>query len=521
MTRTSMDPERDTADAAHALEALRTGPLSPLAPTFDNAALYGPLGAYVRLHAPHTEASPAALYLSAVVAVGALIGRGPTWFMGGAPHHVRFFGLIIGPSGFGRKGTAMSIGARNLLRALDVDFYAGRVVSGLSSAEGLIAEVRDPVPPVLDEVTGKTVRPGDVGVTDKRLLVVEGEAAGPLEAMAREGNRLSPIMRDLWDGGTVSSMVKRDPQRATDPHVAVLAAITSGELRKLLTETAVTGGLANRFLPVWSTRPRLLSRETAPDPFALAGVLRDLGQRVVAARAIGHVGWSPEAQERWDIEYPGLAVVDAPSDTVRSLLERGAQHVMRLAMLHALLDGVGRVDVPHLAAALAFWRYCADSWRFVYHDTATRSPLASKLLAALEAAGAVGLTRTAIRDDVVRSGDVPAERITNALAELQRAGLAVRRDEATGGRPRERWQHARWTGCAAKGEKGGNTPALVTSDGFAPLDPFSTSLPDSPRSVRVTMTTGAVEVMRADSPDLTDPNMLPLITRVDPIEPAA
>lgn len=521
MTRTSMDPERDTADAAHALEALRTGPLSPLAPTFDDAALYGPLGAYVRLHAPHTEASPAALYLSALVAVGALIGRGPTWYIGGAPHHVRFFGLIIGPTGAGRKGTALGVGARNLLRALDGDFYADRVVSGLSSAEGLIAEVRDPVPPVLDEVTGKTLRPGDVGVTDKRLLVIEGEAAGPFQAMAREGNRLEATMRDAWDGGTMRSMVKRDPQRATDPHVAVLAAITGGELRKLLTETAVTGGLANRFLPVWSTRARLLSRETAPDPLALADVLRDLGQRVGAARTIGHVGWSPEAQQRWDVEYPGLALVDAPSDTVRALLERGAPHVMRLAMLHALLDGVGRVDVPHLEAALAFWRYCADSWRFVYHDTATRSPLASKLLAALESAGAGGLTRTAIRDDVVRSGDVPAERITNALAELQRAGLAVRSDEATGGRPRERWQHARWTGCAAKGEKGANTPALVTAGGFAPLRPFPTSLPAASGHVRVTLTTGAVEVMPADSPDLTDPTMQPLIARVDPLDDAA
>lgn len=512
--RTSMDPEADNA-AESALAELRTGPLSPLAPTFDTSALYGPLGDFVRLHAPHTEASPAALYLSAVVAVGSLIGRGPTWFIGGAAHHVRFFGLIIGPTGAGRKGTALSVGARSLLRGLDPDYFEARVVSGLSSAEGLIAEVRDPVPPVLDETTGKTVRPGDAGVTDKRLLVIEGEAGGPLEAMAREGNRLAAILRDAWDGVDLRSMVKRDPQRATNPHVAVLAAITGGELRKLLTETAVTGGLANRFLPVWSTRSRLLSRETAPDPHALMTVVRELGQRVVAARTIGHVGWTPDAQDRWDVEYPGLALVDAPSDTVRALLERGAPHVMRLAMLHALLDGTGHVDVPHLNAALAFWRYCADSWRFIYHDTGSRTPMATKLLGALEAAGPGGLTRTAIRDDVVRSGDVPAERITNALAELQRAGLAVRTDEATGGRPRERWQHARWTGHEAKEGKGLNSTSSAEPTDFAPLSPFPTSLPSAPARVRVRWVNGQENTLPADSPDLTD--MGDLIAEIVPV----
>lgn len=59
-------------------------------------------------------------------------------------------------------------------------------------------------------------------------------------------------------------------------------------------------------------------------------------------------------------------------------------------------------------------------------------------------------------------------------------------------------------------------PRGPARDRVAPTD-----VPASPRLVRVTMTTGAVEVMDAGSPDLTDPNMLPLIARVDPIEDAA
>ena len=503
MTRTSVDPELHEVARAEALEQLRSGPPATLAPSFDLADLYGPLGDYVRLVAPHTEASPAALYACGLAACGILTGRGPTWFFGGTEHHARHFVLLIGPTGAGRKGTAISLGARQLLRLLDAEFLENRVTSGLSSAEGLIAEIRDPVPAKYDEASGKVIKPGDAGVTDKRLLVIEGEAAGPLQSMSREGNRLSPILRDAWDGVPLRSLVKHDPQRATTPHFGLIAAITAGEFRKLLTETAATNGLANRLLPIWAMRSQFQSRDTAPDPAAMHAVVRRIHDGITAARAIGRVQWTPAAQDRWDTEYVRLAQPDAASDTVRALLERGAPHVMRLAMTLALLDGVAGVGVAHLEASLALWRYIAGTWAFVYHDAAARSPMAAKLLTALEAAGADGLTRTAIRDDVVRSGSVPADAITSALAELERAGLAVRDDERTGGRPRERWRHARWIGATvANGVKGENADRAHQTGGFDPISHMSTSLPRG--SVRVRLRNGAEIVLPADSRDITD-----------------
>jgi hypothetical protein len=435
-------------------DAVRALVSRPPAPTFALEDCYGILGDYVRLWAPHTEAAPVAVYTVALAAIGALIGRGPSWHFGNEHHHARLFVLLIGVSGSGRKGTALNVGAHALLRAVDEDFARARVCSGLSSAEGLIAEVRDPTPPKMSPDGKKIIVHGDDGVTDKRLLVVEGEIAGALEAMAREGNRLSAITRDAWDGKDLRSLVKRDPQRATAPHVVIVGAITAPELRKLLKQTSVLNGLANRFLAVWSTRARLLPESTAPDAAARATMAREIAAKVDRARTIGTVEWSPAAREEWAHVYcTELAVVNDPSDIVRALLERGAPYVCRVAFLLAILDGSKLVELPHLRGALALWRYVADTWRHVYHDGTTRSDLAEKILAALQACGADGLTRTQIRDDVVRSGDVSAERIDAALAELSSAGLAIRSTERTRGRPRERWQHARYVGAEGKEER--------------------------------------------------------------------
>jgi len=468
-----VQPNDAIANALRAVDendTARTEAARPLAPTFALEDCYGVVGDYVRVWAPHTEAAPVSIYACALAACGSLIGRGPTWHFGNVAHHVRLWPVVIGPSGSGRKSTGITIGVDALLPDLDADFARAKIQSGLSSAEGLIELIRDATPE--REVNGKTV-PGDAGVSDKRLCVVEKELGGPLQSMARDGNRLSPVLRQLWDGADPQTIVKQNPQRATAPHVVIIGAITAVELRKLLTSNAIGNGLANRFLPVWTTRVQYVPDDTQPDPHSLASVLQRLRGRIADAYRIGAGTWTPTAKIRWRTVYRELSTPDDPSDTVRVLLERGAPYVRRIAFLLALLDGTSSVSVAHLDAAVALWRYTADTWRHVFHDGKVFSPLAAKILAALADAGAEGLTRSQIREDVVCSGDVPAEKIAAALSELSAAGLAhIDKSTGTRGRTAERWRHAKHLGASlpaeGTGEKGGNSE-------IAPFTPFPTA----------------------------------------------
>jgi hypothetical protein len=444
-------------------------------PTLDDAAMYGPLGDFVRIVAPHTEGAPAALLASGLSALGALIGRGPVWHFGDTDHHARLFVLLVGPTGSGRKGTTISASARRILRALDTEFVAERVANGLSSAEGLIALVRDATP---DRVHNGRQIPGDPGISDKRLLLIEEELGGPLEAMAREGNRLSAVLREAWDGRDLRSIVKLDPQRATAPHVCIISGITPSELSKSLRAVAVKNGLANRFLPVWASRAQLLPHDTRPDPAELQTATDALAHAVVSARRVQLMDWTPAARDLWAPMYADLAVTPHETETVRALLQRGAPYVRRLAMLYALLDGSSLVDVPHLTAARALWDYCAGTWRVVYAEGESRSPLGERLLAALLDAGAAGLSREELRI-AAGSNDTPAERIAGELNTLATEGLAQRERVRTAGRPREVWRHARYVGaqCPPREER---EEREESSDQPSPVRPFLPSLPSFP-----------------------------------------
>ena len=63
-------------------------------------------------------------------------------------------------------------------------------MSGLSSGEGLIWAVRDPG----ENGDGQS----DSGVADKRRIVLDGEFASTLKVLGRQGNTLSPVIRNAW-----------------------------------------------------------------------------------------------------------------------------------------------------------------------------------------------------------------------------------------------------------------------------------------------------------------------------------
>jgi hypothetical protein len=118
-------------------------------------------------------------------------------------------------------------------------------MGGLSTGEDLIYAVRDAM--VSEDDDGNPVVL-DAGAEDKRLMVVEGEFAGPLRAMTREGNTLSVLIRQAWDGVKLATLTKNSPLKATDTHNSVIGHITKTEVVRLLSETDAHNGFANGFL---------------------------------------------------------------------------------------------------------------------------------------------------------------------------------------------------------------------------------------------------------------------------------
>src|SRR5262249_10571395 len=154
---------------------------------------------------------------------------------------LKLFVVLVGKSSKGRKGTAWDY-VHALFREIDPEWAKEGIVTGLSTGEGMIWAVRDPIyvrEPVKakGKITGYVEVRKDEGVRDKNKVFYESEFASVLKAIERQGNRLSIHLRQAWERTDLRSCTKTDPARATGAHLGLVSHITADELRRCLTTT--------------------------------------------------------------------------------------------------------------------------------------------------------------------------------------------------------------------------------------------------------------------------------------------
>ncbi len=401
-------------------------------PELDPAALHGLLGDVVRTFEPHTEADPVAVLVNLLAAYGNVMGRGAFARVGTTEHHLKLFVGLVGETAKGRKGESWGP-VKALAEAVDPGWAAGRVMGGLSSGEGLIYHVRDEV---RGERKGEEVIL-DPGEPDKRLLAMEGELASLLKVMTREGNTLSPTIRQAWDGDRLRTMTKNSPTRSTGAHISIIGHITKAELLRHLGDTEAANGFANRFLWLMVRRSKVLPFGGDVPKDDLKDLSRRLDSAVRFARKPRPVRWGASAREPWAEVYGPLS--EGKPGLFGAVVGRAEAQTLRLATLYAVMDESETIEYEHLAAALALWGYAEESACYIFGD-ATGDPVADDILEALRASEGRGLSRTDIRDLFGRHKS--ADRINGALGELLKLGRVRKEDVPTGGRPSERWYAA-------------------------------------------------------------------------------
>lgn len=347
--------------------------------------LYGIFGEIGRTAAEGTEANPYAACMNAMVFFSACVGREVYVHIGDEFHHARLFSLHVGRSSVGRKGTAMALLGR-IVSEIDRQERVregGFVLAdnrllpkshsgGLSSREGVVMIIHDGFTQTKDEVAP---------IHDKRLWLTESEFANTLSQSARSGNTLSSALRDLWDGRTLKPLTKH-PVGASDPHVALSAAITPSELLDMLTARDRDNGFINRFLIFHAERIRL---EPFPTPTP-APLVASLAARMTAIIAFAKGGycWDADpdnasqnarqmpltqaARKLYASLYYGELSHKKDGERIAGLLHRAPAYLLRMSMLFALSDLSESIDAPHIRAALAWVRYWRESVKFIFND---------------------------------------------------------------------------------------------------------------------------------------------------------
>jgi hypothetical protein len=417
----------------------------------NEAAFRGIAGDVVRAIEPTSESDPAALLIQGLVYFGNVIGRSAHFVVESDKHYANEFAVLMGQSSKARKGTSRSNIHRlfaqaegkvdpDAVRAADDPTWANdRTPSGLSSGEGVVWAVRDPIEKQErvkergQEARYETVV-ADPGEPDKRLLVFEPEFANVLKQTERQGNTLSTILRQSWETGNLRTLTKNNPARATGAHISIIGHITTEELTRYLSATESANGFGNRFMWFLVKRSKLLPEGGRMDGRAMAELEGRLAAAIGFATKDEEVWRDGEARELWHSVYGELS--EGRPGLAGCLLGRAEAHVMRLAMIYALMDLKAVIGADHLLAALALWDYAERSVLYVFGDN-LGDPLADDLLKLIRASGGRGITKNDIVNYLGRH--TPAGKLNPALMLLRQHRLAHPKTEQTGGRPAERW----------------------------------------------------------------------------------
>lgn len=388
-------------------------------PRIAPAAWHGPLGEAVRRLAPATEADPVAILVSVLALFGGVVGDGPHVRVGGMRHPARIWPLIVGRTSAGRKGTSWAE-ARNFVSSFSAysrSYCATRIVSGLSSGEGLINAISE-----------------DGKAPDGRLTVVEPEFARVLAAAKREGSILAPVLRGLWEDGSAATLTRHSPLSCTGAHVVFIGHVTPLELRVKLADSEITGGTVNRLLPILTERSQLLPH--APAREEMADLALGLGEAAELMRTAGEIRRTKDADRLWTDAYRALAE-DEPDGLLGAILARGPAYSLRLALLYALAERSKVISTDHLRAGLAVWQYAADSARLLFGDLSGSNDLDRLTDYLSRSAG--GRTRTEINSDLFKRNK-SADVIDAMLTALVNAGdVAAEVDTSRRGRPTTRY----------------------------------------------------------------------------------
>jgi hypothetical protein len=232
--------------------------------------------------------------------------------------------------------------------------------------------------------------------------------------------------------------MNRRQLKASASHIAVIGHIAPREFRVRLADTDLAGGTYNRYLPVYVERGRLLAVPEPVDELVLAGLSSRLSDAIDEASTVTRIQLGRDAIGVWTDElYPEFADLDDEDLACSEFTQRAAPYCLRVAGLHAALDGRALIGKDDLIAASAQVRYSAASARYVL-DGVHRDPRKDRLVRAITAAGQAGLSRTDI--SALFSRKLAASVLEELLAGLTAKGeYEVIRTE-TGGRPVETYR---------------------------------------------------------------------------------
>ncbi len=313
------------------------GTISTEAPPLPNAVWRGAFDSYRQALVKTTEATDALHFGVLWTVVGLVVGR-KSYIPHGRFMFPNIFGILIGPTGRGRKTTAITHG-RQLLQELAPE------VSRLSTAswEGLVDALAD--------------------TDDCKLLMLPGEFRSLAAKAKQENSGLIPGLTDLYDCPPDLRHKTRGSDAVVNrPFLSILSTSTREWFQGSFDSDAVAGGFLNRwtFFDGEPKPPNAHPSDPESEPWdRTVNTIRQMQERLHAAGAKGlPMALSSEAEDMWTDFYNEAVTWDYEGDEILEQMAQRLQDVcLKLTLTYALLEDTPSITSEQLSAAIAFTRW--------------------------------------------------------------------------------------------------------------------------------------------------------------------
>lgn len=299
-------------------------------------AYWGPLGRYVELMTPTTEAPPE-FHFACIVAVASVLFARVGLALGPTTIYPTQYCILAGSTGVTRKTTSANA-ALKILERVDPGLH---VMYGLGSREGIMTQLKDH-PLALWRTPEFT-----------SLLV---------KAESKATSTLTELLLQLPDRPSViSSHTLSNPIKVEGPAVTILGDSTVEYLSETFAKSSLTNGLINRLSIFIGHRGEPLPFPPPPNKQHLNGLVKDLK---TARQALNNqkAELTPEALERWDHVYRNdvYPLQEKPGGEV---FARVGDRILQFAMLYAFSDQRHVIESDDIDAGLIVTRYLTGCTR--------------------------------------------------------------------------------------------------------------------------------------------------------------
>ncbi|MFC1507968.1 hypothetical protein ACFL5R_01925 [Pseudomonadota bacterium] len=397
-------------------------------PELQPVGFYGVLGSAAQVLCDGYRALPSFVALSLMARICASIYKGNVKVVNGEQEtELRMNALLVmktgGGKGLGEGRAELLIERSGLLSQLDEDeipLFATVHEGGLSTTEGIVADLRD-------ESTDKN---GDIipGVNDKRRVYLEEEFANIFSKTQSSNSNLSATIRRLFDGGSLSPLIKHDRISCTDPHVSIIGHITPKEFLEKLTSNDLYNGFSNRFITLMGIPKPVIAFPTKLDKEAISHLSEELVSAVKWCNAEERqLTMSDCFKELWEVEVVRISELGASDSLEATLMVRAPHYAIMISGLFAALDKTCTMEEKHLRAALAWIDHWHDSVRYLFNtereamEAERRREISDAVLAAITTVISETRTNEVRRTDLSKflGKRYTSKQVTTALQDLQ------------------------------------------------------------------------------------------------------